>query len=281
LFGQCLANGVSETADAAPRLGAGVLLLTALAAVALPAVYAAALIDSQTKKAEELLQGMRLARVQGVVQGLCDLGSTTPLADLSPATLRAQIGQTLQAYQAIAARPLPEPASPPARLDRARVLAILDRPVEAIRHLTPLAESDPAATLLLAAVFQDQQRWEESSRRYRQALTMLAAAPSTEAAALAGRVKAYNGLAFNARACKAYQEAEAVYQEALNQLPAAQAHFHFQLGRHYQSGGRPGKAIEHLQTAARLDPNFAEPARPLIEEMTAHTPSCFLRWQGP
>src|SRR5207249_4479740 len=110
------------------------------------------------------------------------------------------------------------------------------------------------AALLQAAVLQDRGRWEESSRGYRWALALLAGASATDPGALGGQVKAYEGLAFNARERKAYREAEATYHEALERLPQAQAHFHFQLGRHYQLGGRPGPALHHLQTAAQLDP---------------------------
>jgi hypothetical protein len=64
------------------------------------------------------------------------------------------------------------------------------------------------------------------------------------------RVRAYNGIAFNARELKHYQEAEATYPRTC--LVPARAHFHFQLGMHYRSG-RPLKSAEHLQAAARID----------------------------
>ena len=63
----------------------------------------------------------------------------------------------------------------------------------------------------------------------------------------------------------------------MQRLPAAAAHFHFQLGRHYQLAGRPVNALEHLHEAAKLDPSrYAAPARPLIEELTRSTPGCFV-----
>jgi tetratricopeptide (TPR) repeat protein len=89
---------------------------------------------------------------------------------------------------------------------------------------------------------------------------------------------AYDGLAHNARAAGRPAEAEAAYRDGLEQVPGAAAHFHFQLGRHYQGGGRPGLALEHLHEAVRLDPaRFAAPARPLIGELRRSTPGCLLR----
>src|SRR5206468_5926019 len=105
---------------------------------------------------------------------------------------------------------------------------------EAERLLAPLADTHAEAALLWAAVLQDQERWQESSAGYRWALDLLA---EDGPAAVAGRVRAYDGLAFNARGRKAYLEAEAVYAEALEREPQARAHFHFQLGRHHQQGG--------------------------------------------
>jgi hypothetical protein len=282
LFGQSLTGrNLKEKVDAA-QPGAGAVLLALVVAVALPGVYATAVIDTQAKKAEELLRGGRQARVQGLIEGLCDLGREKPLAGVMPHKLRVDLREALRGYTAAARQPLPESATTAARLERARLFAVLDRYDEAERLLKPLAEANPEATLLLAAILQDRQRWDESSQYYRKALEMLAASPPDDPAALAGRVKGYDGLAFNARGRKAPREAEAYYLEALELLPAACAHFHFQLGGHYQISGRPGQAIEHLQTAARLDPaRYDEPARSLIEEMTLHTPSCLLRWRGP
>jgi hypothetical protein len=277
LLGQCLSV---RAWPGGPRRAEGVLAL--LLAVAPPAVYAIGLIEAQTKKAGELLQGLRLTRARAIVAGLCDLGSAAALAGTPPPVLRREIVQAIRASTAALEHPLPEPASAEARVERARLLAVLDRLDEAARLLEPLADTDPAAALLRAAVLQDQRRWEESSRCYRRALVLLQEAPPSDPAALAGRVKAYDGLAFNARGRKAYREAEVAYHEALERLPAARAHFHFQLGRHHQLGGRPGPALHHLRTAARLDPGrFAEPARPLLDELTMHTPGCLLRWHGP
>lgn len=276
LLGQDLAGAAAGRVNR--PLGVPVVLAL-IVAVGLPAVYAETLIDTQSKKVEELLQGGRLKRALGLVEGLCDLGSSGPLAGTEPRKLRLELARAVQVAAATAAKPLPTSAPAGARLERARLLALVDRIQEAERELEPVADADPEAALLLAAVLQDQKRWEESSHSYRRALALLEGAPVSDPAAVAGRVRAYNGLAFNARERKAYGEAEAAYQEGLEKLPErARAPIHFQLGRHYQHSGRPAKALEHLRTAARLDPaGYGERTRPLIGEITRGTPGCLPR----
>lgn len=273
LFGSCLVVG-------APRLSARAngAVLAVVVAVALPAVYAVMVIDSQSQKAGELLPRMRLVQTRVLVAGLCDLGSTKEVAGFAPARLRQELHRAIQSATAVAARPLPQPATTAARIERARALAVLGRAPEAATEIEPLCGTDPQATLLFASLLQDQKRYTESSRCYREALALLEQIPGT----LPARVQAYDALAFNAREQKATHEAEAVYHEALERLPQAQAHFHFQLGRHHQLGGRPAKAIDHLRTAADLDPaQYGTQARSLIDQLTLHTPGCLLRWTGP
>jgi tetratricopeptide (TPR) repeat protein len=288
LFGLSLAPPRAGRSSDLPRWAAAALAV--VVAVAAPAVYtggpgraspyggAHSLIDVQSRKAEDLLARTRPARAHAIVEGLCDVGSPRPIADEAPEALRNELRQALRAATAASKVPLPARVSPAARVERAQGLAMLDRLDEAERLVRPLAADNAAAALLLAAIWQEQKRWEESSRSYRHALVLLGQDP----AAARARVQAYDGLAFNARERKAYQEAEAVYGEALAQIPEARAHFHFELGRHHRSGGRPGKALHHLQTAAQLDPErYAERASPLIQDLALHTPGCLLRWYGP
>jgi len=250
-----------------------------LCALFLPAVYARSVIDAQTTKAEELLRSGRLVHAQPVVQHLCDVASSKPIGGLKPHELRRKIEQNIRAFTNTVSKPLPDSASDKVRLERARAFAVLSRNDEAVQILKPLAQSDASACILLAAVLQNDKRWRESSEAYRAVLRLLDARPVQEAAALAKQVSAYDSLAFNAREQAAYQEAEAIYFEAMAALPAAKAHFHHQLGRHYQLGGRPVLAIEHLETAARLSPEpYGKLSQPYIDQITLRTPSCLLRW---
>jgi tetratricopeptide (TPR) repeat protein len=256
--------------------------LSLLAAFLLPAAYARSVIDAQSAKAEELLRAGRLVRAQPLVHSLGDVAGGKPIFGMNPRELRQKIDQDIRAFSAAVSQPMPDSATAETRLARARAFAVLGRPDDALHLLKPLAPTDATACLLLAAVLQGEQRWQESNHYYRAALQLLNDQPAQDAAALANRVKAYDSLAFNAREQGAYQDAEAIYYEAMASLAEAKPHFHFQLGRHYQQAGRPALAVEHLETAARLAPeSYAKLSRPLIDKMNLHTPSCLLRWAPP
>jgi tetratricopeptide (TPR) repeat protein len=157
------------------------------------------------------------------------------------------------------------------------MLAALDRLDEARQLVSPLASTNPSAGLLLAAIDQDRECWAESTARYRAVLQQLARMTPSDPVRL-WRVEAYEGLADNARRQKDLAGAVAVYQEALANVPEAEAYLHFQLGRQLYQGGRSIPALHHLRTAARLEPqHYAEPARPLIQAITQNTPGCLLR----
>src|SRR5262249_7971122 len=166
--------------------------------------------------------------------------------------------ETLKAGEAMLGLPL-GPAQ------RGQALAVLGRLDEAAAELARCPESDASAALLLAAVLQDQEAWDESDRHFRRALALLAT-PEQTPAVTAARVRACTGLAFNARAAKRFREAEAVSREALEKVPEAVAEWHLQMGRHYQLAGRPARAVEHLDEAARLDPSLARQTRPLLDD---------------
>jgi len=157
------------------------------------------------------------------------------------------------------------------RLDRARAFAVLGRPDEALPILKPVAQTDVAACLLLAAVLQGDERWQESSHYYRTALQMLHATPAHDSATLANRVKAYDSLAFNAREQGAYQDAEAIYFEALAALAVCECALSTtSLAGIINKRARPALAIEHLETAARLTPDpYAKLSQPLIDQMNS------------
>lgn len=253
-------------------------ILSFIVATVFPAIYAYSLVATQAALAEEELQGGRLARAQPIVARLCEVGSATPIRKLPPVRLRQEIDSELRALSIAAAKPLPGNASPAQRRERARGLAVLDRLEEADRLLEPLAPTDPEAMLLRAAVQQGDQRWDESSHSYRTALTMLDETGARDATGIAARVKAYDNLASNAYKRKAFRDAEAAYLEGLAAVPEAEAHFHYQLGRHHQLGGRPAAALEHLEIATRLAPTpYGELSAPLITKIQLSTPGCLFR----
>ena len=254
------------------------IALAMLVAVGLPASYTADLIRRQTKTANDMLQRQTIVRAAPVIAALRDVGSDKPVANQSPAACLQPLMTSISRLEVELARPIGSPLSAEATIERAAALAMLDRLPEATRLMEPLSVRNPQAALLLAAILQQREDWQASSDGYRHALELLDGLPADDVQSAAMRVRAYNGIAFNARELKHYQEAEATYLEGLRLIPAARAHFHFQLGMHYQLAGRPLKSAEHMQAAARIDPaNYATSAATVLRKLNLETPGCGIR----
>ena len=258
------------------RSGIGWGVVTALAALALPAAYAGELCRRQTALAADLLQRQQPVLAGAIATRLCALGSSYPLADMTPAAARHHLDDRIASLEESVRAASGDALDVPRSIERARALAMLDRGEQACQILAPLAETDTAAALLLAAILQHRQRWPESTARYRAVADALKESPPSTIAT-AGRVRALDGIAFNARETGQYAEAEAVYLQGLAEIPAAAAHFHFQLGRHYQLGGMPFRAAAHVREAATLAPQtYAQQAQQIFKQLSTETPGCVL-----
>jgi tetratricopeptide (TPR) repeat protein len=165
---------------------------------------------------------------------------------------------------------------------RAALLAQLDRLDEAADLLDPPKGLD--AVLLLGAIRQAQERFEESSDLYGRARELLEQGGRSDPAVRASWVRACDGLAFNARARGEPATAEAVYRTALAVAPDSRtaAYFHFQLALHFQQGGRPLAALDHLEQAVRRDRRtWATRAEPIRRELRQSSPGCLTRSRSP
>ncbi len=231
---------------------------------------------ARTEEATALLTQKRLAKAEGMVTGLCELGSERPINMMTPAEMRKRLADTLRALRWEANEPFPNTlASPADRLSRAVLLVQLERLDDAASLLRPLVPGDDAATLMLAAVYQNQQRWAESDAHYAAILEKLLPLAPTEDTARTGCRTAFDGLADNARLADRPADAETVSDRALRELPADAAHFHFLLGRHYYDAGRFRLALDHLRTAAQLDQaGLGAPTDDLIRRIRTSTPGC-------
>jgi hypothetical protein len=257
----CAAGWAFLTPRPVPRLtwllAAGMLLV--------PLAYAVSLARDTSRQVEQLLDQGRPVRAIPLLDALCAVGLGRVDGE-TPERLRGRLLEQLQTMKsALPGVPVGE---------RARLLAMLDRADESARLLA--GQEDPSSQALLASIRQQQGRFDESNRLYHQALTRLGELPSSPVVRGNSR-QIYDGLAFNAREQGRPQVAERLYLEALDQLPEEAAHFHFQLGRHYHLGGRPGEALHHLGESARLDTaRYGEPVRRLTGELRQQTPGCLL-----
>jgi tetratricopeptide (TPR) repeat protein len=257
-----------------------VALCVGLGLAVLPCgMYAQAVTAARTREAADLIKQGRLFRAEGVVTGLCELGSERLVGDRSPAQARQWLADSLRGLRGDAEEPLPASASPDARLERAALLVKLERLDEAAAVLKPVVPGNDAATLMLAAVYSNQRRWAESDALYAATLERFLSQARTDRAARDKCRAAFDGLAENARQGRRPADAEAALNRGLRELPADAAHYHFLLGRHYQDAGRFGLALDHLRTAARLDPaGVGKPADALIRQIRTATPGCLAGW---
>jgi tetratricopeptide (TPR) repeat protein len=241
------------------RPTAGAWLLTTAMAVGLPLLFTLDLARKQTTAAEEAILAGRFVEAEDRLRRLGALGSPFAVGGL-PLDLAAHAtSERRRELEARAAAGVPRGASDRMRLALAEDLLALDRLPEALSAVLPAAARSVPAALLAGHVLQRQGAWSESSRHYRHALDQLRDAPpaqqSLAARALAAQVRAYDALAFNLREQGRYDEAAALYQQAVKALPAAAAHFHFQLGLHLQRyADRPAAAQLQFARAVELEP---------------------------
>ncbi len=255
-----------------------ILLLALVVAAALPAVWIARVIETESKKAEALLAVGRSYRASKIAGKLWTLGSRRLLAGEEPGTLYFRC--TFRLISGSGGRPWPPHTSDEDLMQWATFEASQGCFDVAAEMLVHVSGRDPAAALLLASIYKEQDKWKECEQYNRLALALLERLPRTEKE-LPGWVQAYHNLAEVASQQKRYGDARKLYEEALRRLTPvpAQAHFHFQLGRLHRDAGRPFKAMEHLREAVRLDAEgYEAKAGALMNEMRLHTPGCLLRW---
>ncbi len=259
----------------------GVLLGLGVGLALLPCgLYADAVVAARTEHARDLMHRERIVRADAVLTGLVELGSDRPIGKKLPAEVRKNVVATILRLRQAGDRPFPATAKPVDRFNRAVLMIQLDRLGEASAVLQPLVPGDDVAALLLATVYRDQERWAESDELFALVLEKLLPRAATDPAARGGALTALEGLAFNARADRRPADAESALNRGLEALPTHAAYFHFQLGRHYHDGGRPGLALEHLREAARLDPvAYAERVDQLVRQIQTSTHAC-MSWRS-
>jgi tetratricopeptide (TPR) repeat protein len=248
-------------------------------AFGVPLVFALDLARRQTQAVETAILEARFVDAAAGLRRLQTVASPFHVGGMTPQAAAQALQQRWHEVSARAAVGLPPSAGDEDRVRQAEDLLVLGRGGEALFAIRPAAARHAPAALLAGQILQRRRAWSESSLHYRRALAMLAAQPpSTER--LAAQVRAYDALAFNLREEARFAEAQMLYEEALALLPAAAAHFHFQLGLHlHRYADRPTAARAQLERAAALDPLAYGPraAQAIAAELSLQGVSC---WRG-
>jgi tetratricopeptide (TPR) repeat protein len=254
------------------------LLCASLVAVAIPAGYANYLFRQQSRALETQLQEGRYAGSLELATRLAAAGSEQPIGGQSIVAVRNELARLLESYRRQLAAPLPADATNEQVIQRAALHAALGEYEPALRLLDILAASDLSAGLLRGSILDDLERHDEAAKQFRGVIAQAKANPSPQRDAAI--VQASEGLAETLRDQRRIREAEVAYLDGMRDVPAAEAHFHFQLGRHYALGGRSQAALASFGRAAELDPGQFGLDRPevqqLIRPLHEGTPSCLL-----
>ena len=270
----------SEPRELKPRRALGLSTAAVAIAVVLPNIYLDDVVRRRIDEVNATLRQGRLAEAVASLEPICQVGASQALVFVvegrslaRPIEARRYWEEQIDELVAQVARLRREESTPAARYTIALAQRALGDVAGARRELSDLAEHDAAAALLLAQTYYDEQDWSGAERRYRRAAQL--AEDHEQPSQL--RI-AYDALAAVAGQQRRFHEAEAVYLRAIEQLPDEEAHFRFELGRHYKNVGRPLEARRQWESAARLDPaQFQKLVEAAIAgELNSLTPGCLL-----
>lgn len=246
----------SRVRAALPGAGqtAATMLLALASLVLLPWSYVGSRCEYQVNRLREILEQYRLVegrRLAGMILIL------DPAARMKGDSLRYTVRDLERQIRDVQQRvtvEMPDDASEEHLLERARDLAILDRPDEASELLRPLLERphpSAAAGLLQATILQTGEDWEGAIGWYEIARRELTwegpaiAAPRLEIAAL-------RGTAYCERKLGRYPAAQASYRRLLEMSPSAETHF--LLAQFYEDTQQASLAAQHARRAMALSP---------------------------
>ena len=200
------------------------------------------------------------------VQPVGGRGSDLVRSDLA-AQLFAQIRESNQ--------PLPQDAGVAEVIQRATTLLSLDALDEAIELLADRAGNRPDALLLLATVHEENKDSRSAVEVLEEAAESIADAKGDDAERVVRSI--YQRLAQNLRREQRYLEAERRLLEAIQRYDHSRGFFYFELGLHYQLGGRFLAAIDHYQASVKADPRYAERVEGAMRQLRVDTPACLFR----
>lgn len=251
----------------------GWFVTTGILAVALPATYVAARCRQDAISFQELRAQSRLGEAARVIHRLQRLSLSSQLQGQPIPRLMADMDRSVRQLQSAVAGTLPVGATDDDRLQRARQLAILGQPYDALEILDTVRTSRPDVDNLSATIHENLGHWQQALDEYTRAETSWESLPSSQQQ-VAGRIQAVTGMAFCLRKQGRYPEAEQIYLQLLALSPTAQTHY--LLAQFYEDTQQSSLARQHVLQAIELAPKqFERPGRQLINKLAASHFGCF------
>lgn len=246
---------------------------TGILAVALPATYVAARCRHDAISFQELRAQSRLGEAARVIHRLQRLSLGSQLQGQPIPSLRSDMDRSVRQLQSAVAGKLPAGATDDDRLQRARQLAILGQPYDALQVLDTIRTSRPDADNLSATIRENLGQWQQALDEYTRAETSWESLPSSRQQ-LAGQIQAVTGRAFCLRKQGRYPQAEQTYLQLLALSPTAQTHY--LLAQFYEDTQQSSLARKHALHAMALAPKqFERPGKQLINKLAASHFGCF------
>lgn len=259
------------------------LAFSVMTAVGIPASFLAVFLGQQTEYARGHWQQAELLDAMLLVQRLYDVGSTVSLGgrslgdgasvlvEVTPQAALRELRNNLTFMQDEIKQLEAAPASRDQALQLAQCYLSVGRTDDAEAKLKALAKDDPSSAIILAGLYKDNERTEDSRTWAKKALQLAQQTkPANEHEQFLNekvQMQAYDMLAVFAGEVADFQQAEKYLLDALGRLPSLRAEIHDRLGKHFEFIGELTKASEHQREAARLDPEqFSDPAS-LVSKM--------------
>jgi tetratricopeptide (TPR) repeat protein len=224
----------------------------------------------------ELLTQSRLVEAADLARAILALDPDATFRGRSLNATAEEIDRTMGGLVARVAVPLPPGAPPAARVERARLLAVLGEGTLALATLE--STSGPDADNLRGTIFESGGDWPAAREAFRRAEAALATTPPTPARD-AALVRSATGVAYCERKLGRYAEAEAAYRRVLELSPTADSHF--LLARFYEDAQQTSLAAEHARHAVELAPDrFSREGGLLLRRLTASHFGCLGVYAG-
>lgn len=252
-------------------------LITLSIATLLPYAFGAKVCRAELETIEKTLANRQIQRAFESLTHLRRYGVAKPIHGRTVSELQTELTELLANLKRSVETPLLDPVSDDERFDLAVQLASLDKLQRASDVLTPAALRRPDAAVLLARLKFELGDEDGCLRNSQRAIKQLEESTASDQIDLI-RLQAYEMWVEQLRRRARYQQAERVLRNALQTYERIAAGLRFQLGRHYEMGGRPFEAIEQFNLAVDLDANYSSLVAETLKNLSQGTPACLLRY---